>query len=76
MYRSLATPITQAAPQTSHYSPMLHNVLVAIGTSYSDDPSVRESGYVFAAAAQQRIEGEIISSISNVTLIFQLLSCR
>jgi hypothetical protein len=42
MYRALHLPASQTPPKTTHYSPMLHNALVALATAFSDDPRIRD----------------------------------
>ncbi|KAJ3560388.1 hypothetical protein NP233_g10873 [Leucocoprinus birnbaumii] len=42
MYRALSVPKNQTPPRLSHYSPMLHNALLALGTAFSDDPDIRD----------------------------------
>lgn len=60
MYRALATARTQTPPKTTHYSPMLHNALMAVATAFSDDPRVRDlkSRQAFAIMAKSCIESE------------------
>ncbi|KAJ6616846.1 hypothetical protein B0H10DRAFT_2035936 [Mycena sp. CBHHK59/15] len=60
MYRALSIPRTRTPPKTPHYSPMLHNALVALATAFSDDPRIRDlkSRQYFAAAAKNYIEEE------------------
>ncbi|KAI0056567.1 hypothetical protein BV25DRAFT_1920908 [Artomyces pyxidatus] len=41
MHRSLSVPRSQPTLITAHYSPLLHNALMAVGSAFSDDPGVR-----------------------------------
>ncbi|KAG5644488.1 hypothetical protein DXG03_008315 [Asterophora parasitica] len=60
MHQTLATPRSQTPPKTAHYSPMLHNSLMAVATAFSDDPRIRDlkSRQAFAAVAKSYIEAE------------------
>ncbi|GLB39659.1 putative fungal specific transcription factor [Lyophyllum shimeji] len=60
MHQSLSTPRSQTPPKTAHYSPMLHNALIAVATAFSDDPRIRDikSRQAFAANAKSYIESE------------------
>lgn len=60
MYRALRVPRSQTPPKTAHYSPMLHNALVALASAFSDDPRIRDikSRQYFANAAKNFIEDE------------------
>ncbi|KAJ7151924.1 fungal-specific transcription factor domain-containing protein [Mycena crocata] len=60
MYRHLGVPRAHTPPKTPHYSPMLHNALIALATAFSDDPRIRDlkSRQYFAAAAKNYIEEE------------------
>ena len=42
MYRVLSVPRSQEPPKTAHYSPMLHNALVALALAFSDDARFRD----------------------------------
>ncbi|KAJ7081330.1 hypothetical protein B0H15DRAFT_467886 [Mycena belliarum] len=43
MYRALSAPRSQIPPRTPHYSPMLHNSLLAVSATFSDNPYIRDS---------------------------------
>ncbi|KAJ7151912.1 hypothetical protein C8R43DRAFT_846056, partial [Mycena crocata] len=60
MHRYLSVPRSRTPPKTPHYSPMLHNALLALATAFSDDPRIRDikSRQYFAAAAKSCIEDE------------------
>ncbi|KAF8064999.1 hypothetical protein FPV67DRAFT_1671298 [Lyophyllum atratum] len=60
MHQALSTPRSQTTPKTTHYSPMLHNALVAVATAFSDDPRIRDlkSRQAFAQNAKDYIEPE------------------
>jgi hypothetical protein len=60
MYRALIGPPSQPPPKTPHYSPMLHNALIALATAFSDDPRIRDlnSRQFFARKAKSYIEAE------------------
>jgi hypothetical protein len=42
MYRALSVPRSEEPPRTPHYSPMLHNAVLAISAVFSDDPYIRD----------------------------------
>jgi hypothetical protein len=60
MYRAISVPRSQSPPKTTHYSPMLHNALIAVATAFSDDPRIRDhkSRQYFASTAKSFIEAE------------------
>ncbi|KAF9460391.1 hypothetical protein BDZ94DRAFT_1266118 [Collybia nuda] len=60
MRRALSVSRAQNPPKTTHYSPMLHNALIAVATAFSDDPRVRDlkSRQCFASTAKGYIEAE------------------
>ncbi|KAJ7062679.1 fungal-specific transcription factor domain-containing protein [Mycena amicta] len=63
--RDMHRYITHQGPQkikTAHYSPMLHNALLALGSAFSEDPSVRaiSSRRSIAAHAKSFIEAEVM----------------
>jgi hypothetical protein len=60
MRRALGVSRAQSPPKTTHYSPMLHNALIAVATAFSDDPRVRDlkSRQCFASTAKGYIEAE------------------
>jgi hypothetical protein len=37
MYRVLSIPVCDTPPKTAHYSPMLHNAIVAVALAFSDN---------------------------------------
>ncbi|KAJ7016713.1 hypothetical protein C8F04DRAFT_926102, partial [Mycena alexandri] len=56
----LSAPRSQQPPRTPHYSPMLHNALLAISAVSSDDPHLRDAKTRdrFAQAAKTCLETE------------------
>jgi len=60
MYRAPIVPPFHTPPKTPHYSPMLHNALVALGTAFLDDPNLRDfkSRRCFVDAAKHYLEVE------------------
>jgi Fungal specific transcription factor domain len=59
MYRSLNVPPTQTPPKTPHYSPMLHNALVALALAFSDGPFKElKTRQYYATHAKSFIEDE------------------
>ncbi|KAG2006997.1 nucleus protein [Coprinopsis cinerea AmutBmut pab1-1] len=60
MYRALSVPRSQPPPKTAHYSPMLHNALVALALSLLDEPAFRDlkTRKYFADEAKKYIDSE------------------
>ncbi|PPQ92012.1 hypothetical protein CVT25_004869 [Psilocybe cyanescens] len=60
MYRALCVPSSQPPPKTPHYSPMLHNALVALALAFLDDHRFRDlkARQYFANTAKSFIEAE------------------
>lgn len=60
MYRALCVPRSQPPPKTPHYSPMLHNALVALALAFLDEPELRDlkARQYFANTAKSFIEAE------------------
>lgn len=70
-------PSQHASPRLPHYSPFLHNTLLAVATAFSDDPEVRkmEVRVKFAEEAKGYIETECSRpSISAVQALSMLAS--
>ncbi|TFK73147.1 hypothetical protein BDN72DRAFT_247720 [Pluteus cervinus] len=75
MHRALSVPVSQPAPKTAHYSPMLHNALIALGSGFSDDPKVRDlkARRYFASAAKNYLEAECASPNLSVVQALSIL---
>lgn len=60
MYRALSVPASQPPPKTPHYSPMLHNALIALAAAFSDDPRICDlaTRQKFATVAKGYIDVE------------------
>ena len=43
MHRALSIPPDEVPPRLSHYSPMLHNAILALATAFSDNPNIRNN---------------------------------
>jgi uncharacterized protein (UPF0147 family) len=43
MHRCLTIPSLSPPLKTAHYSPMLHNALLAVATAFSDEPVIKDS---------------------------------
>ncbi|KAK7048574.1 Zn(2)-C6 fungal-type domain-containing protein [Favolaschia claudopus] len=58
MYRALSVPVTMDPPKTPHYSPMLHNAILASALVFSDDPYLRDpkTRLNFIRVAQARFD--------------------
>ncbi|KAI0083369.1 fungal-specific transcription factor domain-containing protein [Irpex rosettiformis] len=62
MQRVLLLPPGAPAPKTSHYSPMLHNAMLALATAFSDDPAVLNIEFRrhFAGKAKSYIDVDVL----------------
>jgi hypothetical protein len=75
MYRSLSIPDSYPPLKTAHYSPMLHNALLAVATAFSDDPAIRDPAarHQFADKAKSCLESECelpkLSAISALSIL-------
>jgi Fungal specific transcription factor domain len=59
MYRALNVPPSQTPPKTLHYSPMLHNALVALALAFLDEPfKDLKTRQCYAIHAESFIEAE------------------
>ena len=59
MYRALCIPPFQEPPKTPHYSPMLHNALVALALGFADEPlNDFKTRQIYASLAKSFIEDE------------------
>ncbi|KAJ7178066.1 hypothetical protein C8R46DRAFT_669176 [Mycena filopes] len=60
MYRALSVSASDPRPRTPHYSPMLHNAILALSVIFSDDPYIRDPKIKlhFADAAKACLEAE------------------
>lgn len=74
MYETLSTPRSQMPPKTAHYSPMLHNSILAVATAFSDDPRIRDlkARQTFATLAKSYVETECQQP--NISVV-HALSC-
>jgi len=75
MYRTLSVPRSQTLPKAPHYSPMLHNALIALATAFSDDPYVHDSKsrQYFVTAARSYLDSECSSPNISVIQALALL---
>jgi hypothetical protein len=82
MYRALKVPKTQTPPRLSHYSPMLHNAILALGTAFSNVPTIRDlkTRLYFLEKAKSYIEDECsrphISVVNALSLIASFYSSQ
>ena len=73
MYRALKVPPTQTPPKTPHYSPMLHNALVALALAFMDEPlkdlkirqcyAIHAKSYIEAEGRKPNLSGVLALSI-------------
>ncbi|KJA23958.1 hypothetical protein HYPSUDRAFT_39482 [Hypholoma sublateritium FD-334 SS-4] len=76
MYRALSMPAANPVPKTPHYSPMLHNALVALGLAFLDDPNLRDlkSRQYFANKAKSYVETECAKPNLSVVNALSILA--
>ncbi len=69
MCRVLSAPRSQVPPKVTHYSPMLHNSLVALALAFSDDPRFRDlqARKYFVDSAKSYMEAE--SQQPNISVV-------
>lgn len=60
MHRCLSTPNFSPPQKTAHYSPMLHNSLLAVATAFSDEPTIKAPAtrQLYADKAKSFFENE------------------
>jgi hypothetical protein len=60
MHRCLTMPSSSPPLKTAHYSPMLHNALLAVATAFSDNPAIKDlaTRQRFADKAKSCLESE------------------
>ena len=60
MHRCLSTPTYSPPQKTAHYSPMLHNSMLAVATAFSDEPAIKAPAtrQLFADKAKSFLEDE------------------
>jgi len=75
MYLALRLPASHTPQKTAHYSPMLHNALIALATAFSDNPHLRnlKTRLTFLEKAKSYIDIECdcpnISVVSGLAMI-------
>ncbi|GJE99786.1 fungal specific transcription factor domain-containing protein [Phanerochaete sordida] len=76
MHRALTTPPSAPAPRLSHYSPMLHNSLLALATAYSEDPRVHDIEFrrMYARRAKSYLEKDCLTPNVSIVSALSLLS--
>ena len=73
MYRALGP--SQTPPKTPHYSPMLHNALVALALAFTDEPfNDIKTRQIYAATAKSFIEAECRKPNLSVVHALSVLS--
>lgn len=72
---AIATTSPNPKPLTNHFSPMLHNIVVATALSYSDSPALKERSLRdrFIAKAKSCLDGEAqkpaLSGVQSLALL-------
>lgn len=72
MWKVLSAPAHLGPPKAPHYSPMLHNALLAVAAAFSEDPRIRDvrTRRIFADEARKYLEAE--QRQPSITLIHSL----
>jgi hypothetical protein len=72
MYHAIRLPTSQTPPKIAHYSPMLHNALLALATAFSDNSRLRniKSRLIFLEKAKSYIDTECITP--NISVVHGL----
>ncbi|KAI0782595.1 fungal-specific transcription factor domain-containing protein [Abortiporus biennis] len=76
MHRALSLPPHQKPPKSSHYSPMLHNAVMSVAFSYSDDPYRRQLEFraKFADKAMSYFEQDCAKPTIPLVMALSLLA--
>ncbi|KAI0317060.1 fungal-specific transcription factor domain-containing protein [Amylostereum chailletii] len=76
MHCALRRPKDLPVPRTTHYSPMLHNAILALSTAFSDVPAVKAPGARkrFADKAMECLESEGERPSMSAVLALSILS--
>lgn len=76
MHRALSIPKSQPLPRTAHYSPMLHNALVALALAFLDEHRFRDlnTRQYFANRAKSYIESECQKPTLSVVHALSILA--
>ncbi|ETW83538.1 hypothetical protein HETIRDRAFT_438733 [Heterobasidion irregulare TC 32-1] len=76
MHQVLSRSPSNVASRTAHYSPMLHNSLIAVATAFSDDPMIKadEVRNKFAAKAKESLEQECERPHLSAVLALSILA--
>jgi hypothetical protein len=75
MHRCLSMTNISPPLKTAHYSPMLHNALLAVATAFSDDPRIKDPAArrLFADKAKSCLESECefpkLSAITALSIL-------
>lgn len=82
MQRALTLPPSAPPPKTPHYSPMLHNAILALAAAFSDDPNVHRVEFrrYFAIRAKSYLESDClqpsVALVSALSLLATFHSSR
>jgi hypothetical protein len=77
---AIATSAPEPKPLTNHYSPMLHNVVVALALSFSDNELLRERELreKFVIEAKSRLDSEVrrpaLSGVQSLAMLSSFYS--
>ena len=75
MFRALSVPRNQVPPKTPHYSPMLHNAIMALALAFSDEPfGDLKTRTCYANHAKSFIEAECRRPNLSVVHAFSVLA--
>jgi hypothetical protein len=73
---ALTAQNSSSPPKTAHYSPLLHNSILAVAAAYSDDPAIccREGKTSFAKKAKEYVEIECARPTLSTVQALAILS--
>ncbi|KAL7424094.1 hypothetical protein Q5752_001679 [Cryptotrichosporon argae] len=77
MHHALSYPAPEALGRTAHYSPLLHNVVLAIGLAFADEEQLRADNVreMFVRQAKRYLDEEIVApSLASVQALALLSS--
>jgi hypothetical protein len=76
MYIALTRPASQTPPKLRHYSPMLHNSILAVASAFADDPEVKaaSSRQAFANMATRSLEAECERPTLSAVIALSILA--
>ena len=72
IYQALRLPASHTPQKTAHYSPMLHNALIALATAFSDNPHLRNLKTRLAFLEKAKSYIDIECDCPNISVVYGL----